>query len=99
MSTLFDGCGLKTAEHKLPNKKIIILRELTARERGKLREIAEGDLVAGQAKIVILGCDVLSDGDLDQLQDLPGSLLSKMADVILNLSGLGEDAKDEAKNA
>ena len=99
MSNLFDGCELKTAEHDLPNDKIIILRELTARERGELREIAEGDLVAGQAKIVILGCDALNDGDLDQLQDLPGSLLSKMADVILNLSGLGEDAKDEAKNA
>lgn len=93
---IFVGCELKSCAFELPNGKTLQLRELTAKERGKLREITDGDMIEAQAKIVILGCDLLSDDDLEKLVNLPGSLLTDMADKVLLLSGLAD--KEEAKN-
>lgn len=98
MNKLFAGCELKSVEYELPNGNKLTLRELTAKGRGKLRAIADGDVIEAQAQIVALGCDQLGDEDVEGLLELSGDLLSDMADKVLSLSGLTEDAKEEAKN-
>jgi uncharacterized protein YbaP (TraB family) len=97
-SDLFDGC-LKEQEFTLLNGKKIKLHEITARDRGKLQAIDSNDIMGGHAQIVILGCDSLNDKDVSWLPDKLGKSLQEMADVVIELSGLGADAKDEAKKA
>ena len=85
---------LKTCDVPLPSGDTVQVRELTVRERGKLRELTD-DPVTAQARIVALGCPIL-EGDAEAIMDLPGKMVSDMADAILRLSGLMDDESPKA---
>jgi len=81
---------LRTATVPMRDGGEVEVRELTVRERGKLREAINGaDPVSAQAQIVAMGCPVL-EGDAEAVMDLPGGLVTELSDAILELSGLTE---------
>ena len=83
------ACVLRTGTVKLPDGGEVEVRELTVRERSKLREMVSGDPVSAQAHILAMGCPAL-EGDHEAALDLPGGLVSTISDAILSLSGLTE---------
>jgi len=93
---LAQASTLRTALVAMRDGSEVEVRELTVRERGKLRDVIGGENPAdAQAQIVAMGCPLL-EGDAEAVMDLPGGLVSAMADMILKLSGLTEDEGPKA---
>jgi hypothetical protein len=92
----FAQAKVKTKPFEMPNGDTITLRELTAGQRGELKDIAK-DSKTSNARTVIMGCDLFSDDDVDMLCNMSGSLLDKMVDEILSLSGLTDVSVEETE--
>jgi len=95
----FFSIKLRESTYPLPNGYELPIRELTAAQRGRLRELAnQGDPMRANAEIVVMGCPMFEPDDVDAILAMPGGLVTGIADAILELSGIGESAEDEAKN-
>ena|SRR5690348_15752902 len=98
------GCAtLERAEVSLPNGKAATVRELTAGERGEVvRLFRENKGIAEvHARIIVMATvdgdePVFREKDVPELLKLPGRVVQKLADRILELSAMGEsDPKKE----
>jgi len=87
----------KKESYKLPDGEEIAISELTLKQRGKLHVAAKKDPIDAQALVVCMGCSLFEESDLDAVKDMPGDLISDIADAILSLSGLSDD-EDAEKN-
>jgi hypothetical protein len=95
----FKAVSPKTAQHKLADGVMVPIQELTSAQRAGLLELGkEGNETKANAKIVAWGCPLLDENDIDELAKSSGSVIVGIADAILNLSGIGEKKKAEAKN-
>ena len=99
--SFFNSIKLKSEDFKLPTGDVVKLFELTAGQREKVFEELEANkVVRAQARIVALSCDSFTEEDIDQLLNLPGELLTNMADVVSRLSGMdGESQKKTNKQS
>jgi len=91
--TFLSNFAPKTQEHTLPGGDTIEIQELTLEQRGKLHATAKADPIEGQALIVCMGCVMFTEADIQDVKQLPGDLVSDIADAVLALSGLAEDAE------
>lgn len=74
------------------------VNELSARDRQTIFKMFKDiDAVTLQAHYIKLGVAEFKDVDLDAVMDLPGTVFGKLADEVVIVSGLGEEA-DAAKN-
>lgn len=89
----FSAFAPQAGEYPLPDGQVLPIRELTLGERGRLHKAAESNPIQAQALIVAMGCELFDENDIEQIQGLPGDLVSGIADAILDLSGLGGDAE------
>lgn len=80
----------------------VCIARLSAAEADKISKLPED--CPASVGIAILGlCDeagerLFTEKDRDALGKLPATAMTKIANAILNLSGRGPDAADEAKN-
>ena len=91
--TFFNEFGPKRDDYALPNGDVLPIRELTLAQRGKLHQAAKDNPIEAQALVVCLGCDLFDESDIESVKGMPGDLVSDIADAILALSGLMEDAE------
>ena len=94
--SFFDSCKRKTVTYAMPDGNEVNLLELTLEQRGKLQEMVKSDPIKAQAAIVAMSCDVLDESDIDNLMQLPGTVINDMADTVLGISGLADE--EEEKN-
>ncbi len=93
----FEQNKLKTVMFTPPAGGEIELRELTAGQRSKLQKIIADDPVKAQAHIIAMSCPLFDENDVDKLLTMAGSLVEKMADVVIEISGVGGTAVDDTK--
>lgn len=88
----------ESAKLKIDGEKVIV-RELSARQRGELFQLnnAETNPVEIQAHIVKMGCPKYKDTSIDDISDFPGTSVDEISKEILDISGLGDDAEAEAE--
>jgi hypothetical protein len=89
----FSAYAPKKEAYSLPDGGEIEISELTLKQRGRLHASAKTDPIEAQALVVCMGCALFDDGDLEAVQGMPGDLITDIADAILSLSGLNEDAE------
>lgn len=98
------GCSvLERAEVSLPNGKTATVRELTAGERGEVVKLfrEQRGIAEIHARIIVMATvdgdePVFREKDVPELLKLPGRVIQKLADKILELSAMGEsDPKKE----
>lgn len=75
------------------------VRELSARQRKDLFKMHKDEIdpIEIQAHIIKMGCPAFKDKDLDSIFDLPGSLYDSLANAVLKISGLSDDAEAQAE--
>ncbi len=91
--TFLSNFAPKKEVFSLPGGDSIEIQELTLEQRGKLHAAAKADPIEGQALIVCMGCVMFAEADIQDVKQLPGDLVSDIADAVLELSGLSEDAE------
>jgi len=91
--TFLSNFAPKVELYELPGGDTIELQELTLEQRGKLHAAAKADPIEGQALIVCMGCKMFTEADIQDVKQLPGDLVTDIADAIIELSGLSEDAE------
>lgn len=91
----FNHCPLKTACFNIGDSKVE-LHELTLAQRSELLDIIDKDSVRAQAHIVMMGCDLFDETDLEKLMSR-GAVIKDMADKIYQLSGLAGDSLQAAE--
>lgn len=85
--------GPKKKAYSLPDGSEIELSELTLEQRGKLHQAAKKDPIEAQALVVCMGCSLFDESDIASIKGMPGDLISDIADAVLEISGLSEDAE------
>lgn len=72
----------------------VTVHGLTLKQRLSLGGIDDEDQSDARVKIVIMGCDMFSDDDADQLSLIEPDVLTNLFNKIISLSGLsGDDGK------
>lgn len=77
------------------------INELSARNRQaifKMFKKEDIDAVELQAHYIKLGCTEFKDSTLDDIMELPGTVFGKLADEVVQVSGLSDEA-DTTKNS
>lgn len=89
-----------TSTHTLSDGTQVSIRSLSIGEREQIgRMSGDGGAADALCHIVAWGVDGLSEDDLEQIADMDSAQLKAIADSILALSGLSDDAVDDAKKA
>ena len=94
--TFLSSFAPKKGVYELPNGETLDISELTLEQRGKLHQAAKNDPIQAQALVVCMGCALFDESDIKDVKQMPGDLISEIADGILALSGLAEE--DAEKN-
>ena len=89
-TAFFNSIKFKTTEFTLLNGQVIQLKELSSAQRMSLPEVVKNKKTS-MAQIVVWGCDILDDSDVDQVAAMPFDLVKNMADAILKISGIDSD--------
>lgn len=75
------------------------VKELSARQRKEALKLynEKVDAIDLQAHYLKMGVAELADKDIDHILDLPGSVFTRLVELVMQISGLVEE--DEAKNS
>jgi len=93
----FQQNKLKTKNFKLNSGDNVELQELTAGQRGELQSIITKDHTRAQAQMITMSCPLFDKNDVDRILTMSGLLIERMANMIIELSGFGESAVEDAK--
>lgn len=93
-SKFLSAFTVPSEEYSLPNGESVTLKGLTVGQRDKWLKAYEDNPSRGPVMLVVLGCDILSEDDEKDITDtLPSSEVDKMAEIVMKLSGMGEEKK------
>ena len=81
-------------EFEMPDGEKITLVGLSVAQRGKMSEVVRDNPVKGQALVVCMSADFLTEDDIDDVLAMDGKLVADIADKIMILSGLNGEEKN-----
>lgn len=88
----FKAAALKTEKLTIDGFGEVELHELTVGQRGKLADLAKDTTQVQQAKLIIMGCDMFDESDIESLCNISYSVTEKLTSKIMSLSGMGGDS-------
>ncbi len=74
--------------------------ELSAKQRSQMMKLYKSENAGPidiQAYIIKAGCTECADMNIDEILDMPGTIVGELSDEILLISGLTENAEEEAE--
>ena len=87
-ASFFSACTLPSEEYKMPNGEFITIKGLTARARQQWLDAYEADSKKGSALLIVAGCDIFDDSDIDSIMDLASTVFDDMSSIVMKLSGM-----------